>query len=116
VEFDDPPSDRQTEASAQLCGVWRLPVRIEDVIQLRLRNPVTAVAHGELDLVERSPPLDAHAAVAARELDRVSDEVHQHLENSVAIAVGNQSLVVEYRLEADLLLRSARTRSLDGSR
>src|SRR5688572_32774736 len=67
VDLDNPPCDRQTEPSALLCSLRRLPVSIEDVIELRLRDPVAGIAHGELDLVDPSPRLDANMAVAARE-------------------------------------------------
>src|SRR6202035_2992265 len=87
VCFDDTFGDWQSESGAHALGAFGLPVRIEDVAEVLLRNPGPGVAHREQHSRVLCLGAEADRAAAWRELHRVPDQVRQHLEDAVAIRV-----------------------------
>jgi hypothetical protein len=92
VKLDNPPRDREPQAGAQLRGLRRLPLRIEDVVELFLRDGAHELDHDgwsrptiqrhltdRVPLLRRQPAmqmLSEHGAVGAREKHhkRLSDQ------------------------------------------
>src|SRR5947199_9426139 len=77
VCFDDAFSNGQSESGAHALGAFDLPVRIEDVAEVLLRNPRPAVAHHEQHFSVLLRGAEADLAAARRALHRVTYQVRQ---------------------------------------
>ena len=76
--FDQPLDDGETEPGA-LSAAVRLLIRLEDLGESRGRDPRPVVSHHQLEVRRGIGHRDSHGTSGRRELDRVADQVENHL-------------------------------------
>ena len=86
VRFDDALGDGKPEPGASTPSPRRLPESVKDMRQVLGRDPAARVRHPEHDLLISRRGAHRDPSRPPRELDRVADEVLEHLKESVAIA------------------------------
>src|SRR6185436_8784016 len=82
VELDDAADDREPDAEAALRARDRgvgLPELLEDVRQERGRDAASVVADADLGGAAEVAQQDFHVRALGAELDRVREEIPQHL-------------------------------------
>src|SRR5262245_62852837 len=81
VQLDELPAERQPQPSTLglLVRSADLPEFLEDRLLVLGRNPDPRIGHRDLDRVLQWPSLDIDAAAIGRELDRVGEQVQDHL-------------------------------------
>src|SRR6185295_15083333 len=82
VRFHETLDDRKAEAEAAVAPrgeLIHLPERIEDDREELVRNTLPGVGHRQGHPASGSPQADADAAALWRELDRVREQVREHL-------------------------------------
>src|SRR5437763_2472190 len=92
VRLDDALGDRQAEARAEARGALRLPVGVEDVLQILVRDARAGVADDEEHLAVVARGAAGDAAARRRELHRVADEIREHLRDAVVIGVDGRQV------------------------
>jgi len=94
VGMDDAVSDREPQSSsldfAGLRGVHPAKL-LEDDLQGLLGNPDASVLNGHLVVVLALPGGHADSSAFGRELDRIADQVRQHLDQLVPVAPNQHS-------------------------
>src|SRR6185295_8991549 len=86
MRVDDSFRDRQSQAgSASARSVRRLPVPVEDTIEMLACDPRTGVPHRKNQLPVAVFRAHDDPAVARRELDRVAEQVPEHLNDSTIV-------------------------------
>src|SRR5581483_6456300 len=103
VRLDDARGDREAEteaAMAALLRIGRLPEPLEDVRQERAVDADAGVGDDDLDLRVARRYGQRDEAARWRELDRVGDQVRQHLLKPVRVALDRRGLDVQPQLDA----------------
>src|SRR6185436_17962778 len=105
VRVDDALRDRQPQAgSACARSVCRLPIPVEDAIEMLARDPCTSIPYRK-----NQPPIAIFGAyndppVARRELDRVTQEVSEHLNDSNVVGPNERKIGRNAGAERDSVL------------
>src|SRR5262249_50704960 len=86
VRFDDTPDDVEAEAGARPSLPWPAidrgaPVAVEDIGQKVCGDALPRVRHRETRLLPSQVHGDGHGPALARELDRISHQVREYLED-----------------------------------
>src|SRR5262249_7703452 len=106
VELDEALDDREAEPGA-LLALGRLAaallVAAEELREVLGRDPLAGVLDGDLDLRAEAADLDRDHVALARELDRVRDEVVEHLRDPLGIEAHRLEVARHVELELDLL-------------
>jgi len=103
-------NDEETEAEASAAGGMSPPKGVEEA-RLKVRGDgAPQVLHGYRDLRRVPFEGDVDRLACAAMLDRIGDEVRDHLHDSIGV---EQSLGVARRLEMDRHFRMAQTKFLD---
>ena len=77
------------------------PIAIEHMGQIVRRNALTGVAHRKYNLLAGAHGADADVALARSELDRIADQVRQHLEQALRVGLDLQArLDIERQVDA----------------
>src|SRR5690606_3108163 len=87
VGLDDALGDGQPKPEADVARLLRAPEAIEDVRERVRRDAGPLVLHREADAAPRARGRDHDAPAGRGELQRVADEVREHLHDPLAIAV-----------------------------
>src|SRR5690606_1448740 len=113
VRLDDAAADREPEAQpAGLAALVGLDVRLEDALAVARIDPGPTVA--DRDLHHAPPALldgtraDLERAARGRELERVAEQVHEHLLHARRIAARARRVVRERERDAQALLLEQR--------
>jgi hypothetical protein len=104
VRVDDAFRDREAEADAAAIAAARLPEAIEQVIEMLLRNARTGVGDAEHDLHLVRPRREHDAPAGGRELDRVADEVAEHLEQTAFVGADEAFMLWRVGAQLDVML------------
>ena len=101
VGFDDALGDGKAEPSAVAVRACRLPKSVKDTGQVLGRNAGARIRHSEDDLVIPRGRADRDTTASLRELDRIADQVLEHLKEPIPITpdVGNITVHVDSKLE-----------------
>jgi len=113
VRLDNTFCDCQSEPDPAPVRRLRLPEPAKDVWQLLRRNPGAGIDHAKPHLSVDALRTHRDTAVARSELDRVADEVGQHLLNSCGIRVHHWKVVVNVGIESDSASRRQWTQHVD---
>ena len=108
MRFDDGLADVKSKSNALLCVSLRGPVGLEDVGQLVVGDTRPAVRHLERHLAIGHAGADGDDVAASTELERVSKQVADDLDNSSRVTPDLSEILDEVDLERD----RARLRSL----
>ena len=110
VHLDDPPRDREPEPGAALGLGDRIVGLLELLEQLLLIGGIDSrpgVVHRHAERAIGRRDLDRHFA-GVGELDRVADQIEQHLGQLLLVAVASRHVGRHVELEAQVLLRRQR--------
>jgi hypothetical protein len=86
VCFDDALHDEQAEPGTGAARMTRLPIAIEDVLPIALRNSAPRVANANADFFAEGMRGDGNHALGRREFYRVANQIGEHLKNPLSIA------------------------------
>src|SRR6476660_2047511 len=89
MELDELLGDRQPETEAECCASGRrvlLTEAFEHVRQETRGNALAVVDDGDLNLAVHAADTDLYPALGRRELDRVVNQIPQHLLQAARIA------------------------------
>ena len=87
MRFHDSLGDVEAQASARAGRLLCLPIPLEDAVQLFACDACSLVDDTKLVAIVMHCSADAHARSRRRELDRISNEVRQHLKDALGIHV-----------------------------
>lgn len=90
VSFHDASGDIKAEAQSSPIILPELPEPLENGLEHVVGDAGTCVADGKTKFVCGADAFNSNGAALRRELDRVRDEIGQHLEHSIAIEFGQQ--------------------------
>ena len=110
MQLDDAPGDRKAQARAALLARARavdLLELLEDALLVLGRDADAGVGHRDQEAAVLDLGPDAHGA-GLGELDRVADQVHQHLGEPALVAAPARQVRRHVDLERELLLRRQR--------
>jgi len=101
VSFDDALGDGKSEPGTATITCRRLPKSVKDMRYVAGLDPAAAVCHPEHDLLIVRRCTNRDPTSSLRELDRVSDEVLEHLEEPVVLTpdLGNVLPDIESKLD-----------------
>ena len=96
VSLDDPFGDGKSEPGAETPGTGCLPESIKDTRQVLRRDTRARIRHSEDDLVVPRGRTHRDTTASLRELDRVADQVLEHLEESIPITPNIGKIAVQF--------------------
>ena len=104
MQLNNPLGDCEPETGSAFglgVGVVDLVELLKDALQLILRYPRTRVSHGNNEVAVHDRRADAYLT-SVGELDRVADEVEEHLGESLFVAKADGQMFGNSCLEREL--------------
>jgi len=105
VGLDDARGDWKAEPGAlTVCAGRRLPKSVKDARQVLGRDARARIRDSKDDLVISRGRTDGDTTASVRELDRIADQVLEHLKESIPITpdVGNPTIHIDSPPEATI--------------
>src|SRR5205085_10586625 len=89
----------ETESRAHVRGLLRLPVGLEHILEIRLRDAGSCVIDSELDEAATRLRCDSDPSTLGCELECVADEVAEHLNEPVVIGVDRRKRAFRFAVD-----------------
>src|SRR4051812_41840614 len=109
---DDPSSDEQAKARTRAAPRLAPPESVEDMLERLWSDSRPGVSDGKADLVGFAGGLDRDQSSGGSELDRVSEQVREHLNGSDLVAE-DREVTFDLRGKRDTLLDRRRREEPD---
>src|SRR5690606_2764821 len=117
VEQHERAGDGEAEPETSVPPAQRavgLPEAVEDVRQERARDTFAVVAHADPDAALDAIEIDLDPAAARRELDRVGQQVAEHLLQPIGAAAHEAARLADPQLDVDVALCRSEVGVVDG--
>ena len=111
--FEDAPRDVEAEAESPPVAAADLPELPEDGLQARGGNSPSGIRDGDAHLAPGAPRADGDAGPSRRELERVAEQIGEHLEDPLAIEAGLERGPAGVRSDLDPVRRGCGLEHLD---